>query len=322
MTLDEARRRLPFLLYDELDFEEENQLSRLLAEHEELRAELERLRSLSQAVDQCAVEPPAGLLSQCRTRLHGSLREQPAPVRQGIGSLLPAWLRSVDRPLFARIPFAWQGAGALAMLLLGVGIGRVTLPVADPDAALPGAFVSQQGAIPGNSNWTPRIRDIRTNPDGTVRIEFEEVKQRLVEGLPQDNEVRSLLLATVRSTPDPGMRVGTLSVLSAQSGQPAVREVLLHALRNDTNPGVRLKALEGLQSYAAEPQVRETLRTALLHDESPAVRLEAVGLLTRERDRPEVIGLLQELMQFEENRTVRERCQSALADLNATTETF
>ncbi|MCU0228586.1 MAG: HEAT repeat domain-containing protein [Bryobacterales bacterium] len=327
MTLDEARRKLPFLLYDELDFEEENEISRLLAEHEDLRAELERLRLLARAVDSSATEPPPGLLSQCRSRLHGALREQPVPLRRGLRDLLPGWLRFVDRPLFTRTPLGWQVAGALAMLAVGVMAGRATLALpglvaSNPGQGSPGQFVSQNASRSDAPDWTPRVRDIRTNPDGTVRIEFEEVKQRLVEGPPQDQQIRALLLATARSTVDPGMRVGPLSVLSAQSAQPAVREVLLHALRNDSNPGVRLKALEGLQAYANEAQVRETLRTALLHDESPAVRLEAVGLLTRERDRPEVIGLLQELMQFEENRTVRERCQSALADLNATTETF
>ncbi len=322
MTLEEARRKLPFLLYDELDFEEENELSRLLAEHGELRAELEQLRSLLHAVEQNAVEPPPGLLSQCRTRLHGTLGELPQATQGRGWPRLPEWLRFVDRPLFARMPLGWQAAGAVAMLLLGIVAGRWTMQTAADPAPGFGGFASQPADILASDGWTPRVRDIRTNPDGTVRIEFEEVKQRLVEGPPQDHNVRALLLATARSTADPGIRAGTLSVLSSQSSQPGVRDALLYALRHDSNPGVRLKALEGLQVYVTEPDVRETLRTALMHDESPAVRLEAVGLLTRDRGRPEVIGLLQEHMQYEENRTVRERCQSALADLNATTETF
>lgn len=322
MTMEEARRKLPFLLYDELDFEEENELSKLLAEHAGLRAELDHLRAMFRAVDQGAVEPPPGLLSQCRTRLHSALSDQPAPsVRRGWAGM-PGWLRFAEWVWLPRMRFGWRAAGALAMLLLGVAAGRWTVETGPTPAPGFGGFVSQPADILASSGWTPRVRDISTNPDGTVRIEFEEVKQRLVEGPPQDRNVRALLLATARSTTDPGIRVGTLSLLSSQSSLPGVRDVLLYALRNDTNPGVRLKALEGLETYSAEPEVREALRTSLLHDESPAVRLEAVGLLTRDRGRPEVIGLLQELMQYEENRTVRERCQNALADLHATTETF
>lgn len=328
MTLDEARRKLPFLLYDELDFQEENELSALLAEHAELREELERLRTLFRAVDQSAIEPPPGLLSQCRTRLHSTLDSLPAPTHRPVWRL-PNWLRFVDRPLFGRMPLGWQAAGALAMLLLGVAAGRWTMQPAANNGQWAGGlgqqtggFVSQPAAYSPGNGWIPRVREIRTNPDGTVRIEVEEVKHRLVEGLPQDQNVRTLLLAAAQSTSDPGVRVGTLGLLSAQQGQPAVRDVLVHALRHDSNPGVRLKALEGLEAYAAETEVREALRKALMHDESPAVRLEAVDLLTRDRGRPEVIGLLQEHMRFEENRTVRERCQTALANLNATTETF
>lgn len=328
MTIEEARKKLPFLLYDELDFEEENEVSRLLAEHAELREELERVRTLFRAVEQSAVEPPPGLLSQCRTRLHGSLDALPVPAAR-TSWRLPSWLRFVDKPLFTRMPMGWQAAGALAMLLLGVAAGRWTLqptapnsPWMDPASQQAGGFVSPRATLTGSNGWIPRVRDIRTNPDGTVRIEIEEVKHRLVEGLPQDQNVRTLLLAAAQNTADPGIRVGTLGLLSTQGGQPAVRDVLVHALRNDANPGVRLKALEGLEAYAAEPDVREALRVALLHDQSPAVRLEAVDLLTRDRGRPEVIGLLQEAMQVEENRTVRARCQSVLADLNATTETF
>jgi hypothetical protein len=167
-----------------------------------------------------------------------------------------------------------------------------------------------------------RVREVRTNPNGTVEIQLEEVSQRMISGSLNDRDVRDALLVAARETSDPGVRVGTLDLLKSQTGRDDVRKVLLYALLNDTNAGVRLKALEGLTSFPIDLDTRESLRKVLLTDANPGVRIQAIELLTKGNEGPEVIGVLQQLMQREDNSYVRQKCQNALRDLNATTGTF
>jgi hypothetical protein len=308
--------KLPFLLFDELDFEEENEVSRLLAEHAELREELERLRVMLRVVEASAAEPPPGLLSQCRTRLHATLRDDSVGAQYsepGRRSWWQAWFAN---------GFAWQTAGALAMAAFSFLAGRWTVDRHMHSVSPSEMLVAMDSDSSDRSPWTPRIRSIRNNPDGTVQVEIEEVKQRLVIGSPDDREVRAVLLNAAQNTLDPGLRVGTIDLLQAQMDRPDVRDVLLHVVRKDGNPSVRLKALEGLVRYSDESSVREALRDVLLRDQNPTVRMEAVNLLIQEQGRPEVIGLLQEVMLQEENHNVRERCMNVLTDLNATMATF
>lgn len=321
MTLEQARKKLPFLLFDELDFEEENEVSRLLAEHAELREELERLREMFSAIQDTSTDPPPGLLSQCRSRLHASMREDcgtatvPKPTSRS--RWFPEWLVN---------GWNWQAAGTMAMVLMAFLIGRWSLDRRTPVQTATPTFAVLTGSVTSTpydeDGWAPRIRNIRTNADGTLQIEIEDVKQRLIEGSPDDREVRAALLNAAQNTLDPSLRGGTIDLLRAQCDRPDVRDVLLHVVRKDTNPNVRMKALEGLAGYPDEVRVREALRDVLLRDQNPAVRMEAVNLLVREQGRPEVIGLLQEVMQQEENLSVRERCQHVLTGMNASTTTF
>jgi hypothetical protein len=134
-------------------------------------------------------------------------------------------------------------------------------------------------------------------------------------------DIRALLLRATRESTDPGVRVGTMDLLKTQSGSEEVRGALLYALRNDPNAGVRLKALEALRPSAGQEDTRRVLAEVLLKDENPGVRTQAVDLLTQ-KEAPELVGLLQEIMSREDNQYVRMKVQRALADMNASAETF
>ena len=306
MTIEEAREKLPLLLYDELSFDEEEALHRRLEESAELRADLQKLRDLHTGLESYRLEPPLGLLADARASLFRRIEEEAAVTAadriHGIGSFF-AFLGS---------GFSWKPVGAFALLVLSFVGGRWTM-----QSAFPG-FVNSADEVPRIA----RVRELRTNPNGTVEIQLEEVSQRMVTGSLNDREVRNVLLAAARETTDPGVRVGTLDLLNSQSGSADVRKVLLFALMNDTNAGVRLKALEGLAAFTSDAEVRDSLRKVLLADANPGVRIQAIELLTKGSESPETIGVLQQLMQSENNSYVRQKCQNALRDLNATTETF
>jgi hypothetical protein len=306
MNLEEAREKLTLLLYDELSFEEEESLHHRLQESAELRTELERLRLLHAQVDTHLMEPPVGLLAECRASLFRRLDAgSPAiasPARHRISGFFS----------FLGAGLGWKPVTAFALLALSFVAGRWTM-----ESAFSGLLEPSD-----NLPTMARVREVRTNPNGTVEIQLEEVSQRLITGSIADREVREALLTAARNTTDPGVRVGTLDLLKSQPGQEDVRQVLLYALLNDTNAGVRLKALEGLAAFTLDADTRESLRKVLLTDSNPGVRIQAIELLTKGSEGPETIGVLQQLMQSEENGYVRQKCKTALQDLNATAGTF
>jgi HEAT repeat protein len=72
---------------------------------------------------------------------------------------------------------------------------------------------------------------------------------------------------------------------------------------------------------AAQPEVRQTLSYVLQNDQNPGVRIQAIDILTQRQD-ADMVGTLQKLMAKESNSYVRQRCQKALEDMNASVGTF
>jgi HEAT repeat protein len=84
---------------------------------------------------------------------------------------------------------------------------------------------------------------------------------------------------------------------------------------------VRFKALDGLKAMASQPEVRKTLSYVLQNDQNPGVRIQAIDLLTQKQDAG-LVGMLQQLVSKESNGYVRQRCERALEEMNASVGTF
>jgi HEAT repeat protein len=143
----------------------------------------------------------------------------------------------------------------------------------------------------------------------------------LITGSLSDGNIERLMLAAARDESNDGLRVESIEILKRRAGSSEVRDALLAALRNDPNPGVRFKALDGLKGMASEPEVRKTLSYVLQNDQNPGVRIQVIDLLTAQQD-TELVGMLQHLVTKESNNYVRQRCEKALQELNASVGTF
>ena len=150
---------------------------------------------------------------------------------------------------------------------------------------------------------------------------MDETRQRIISGSLEDLAIQRVLLAAASDAADPGLRVESMDILKSGADSSEVRLVLLQALRQDPNAGVRLKAIEGLKSFSAEPEVRKVLADVLLTDENPGVRTQAIDLLVQHKGAG-MAGLLQEALYSDNNEYVRQRCQKALRDMNASVGTF
>jgi hypothetical protein len=307
MTCENVQAELPFLLYGELSFDEEEQIEQHLSACPQCRQELESMRGLHTALDQTAGPLPAPLLMDCRRELRLRIREEAVDLRSR-----PWWRRLADaaRPRF--LSPAWsRPLGALAMLALGFLGARLTLPQA---AHTEPTF----DTVPVSGT---RVRFVEPDRDGLVKITVEETRERMVTGKVDDARVRQLLLSAAQDPGDPGLRVETIDLLQQETATDEVRQALIAALQSDDNSGVRMKALQGLKRYAAHPEVRTALTHVLLHDDNPGIRTQAIDLLVQHKQR-DVVGALQQLMQREENDYIRQRTQRLLRDLNASVDSF
>jgi len=296
MNCDTVTRQLPLFIYGELSFEEEESVQQHLERCSACQTELANTAALHRNLDQAAMEPNYELLTECRRNLRLALPAVAAP--------RPSW----------RQFFTWDrlrtSAGAVALIALGF-FGARAFP---PEAALP---LAREEANPVVS----RVRFVEPGEQGKVQIVLEETRQRILSGDMEDDGIRTLLLRAARESSDPGVRVGTMDLLKTQPQSEDVRLALLQALRQDSNAGVRLKALEALRPSASQPDTRRALADVLLKDENPGVRTQAIDLLTSQPE-PAMVGVLQEIMSREDNSYVRMKTRRALADMNASVETF
>lgn len=307
MTCDKAQRLLPLFLFDELSLEEENAVHEHIDSCPACRTALERERAMHQLLEDAEQEVPPGLLVRCRAGLRNGFQMHPVPVaRQSF------WRRLWDMPMS---PVVWKPLGAMALVAVGF-FGARLLPVSDGGDSFLRAFRSNS-----SGPVAERVRYVNTDSSGGVKLIVDETRQRVLSGRLDDDRIRGLMLSAAQDPSDPGLRVETMDILKGSAESADVRGALLHALQNDDNVGVRLKAIEGLKQFSEEPETRKALANVLLTDRNAGVRTKAIDLLVQQRHM-DTVGVLQELIRTEDNSYIRQRCQRALREMNASVETF
>ncbi len=312
MNCDGATKNFSLFLYGELSIEEEQAFQEHLEACAACRKTFEEEKALHELLDSREQTPSAVLLARCRRDLNLRLQTAtPRPVGWG------AWFRNPFTAL--RIsPALARPAGALALVALGFFAARWTAPaptptpVHEPEPQVAAGFLD-----PG----VARVRYVQAQPSGQVRVVVEETRQRFVTGDPGDEQIHRLLLAATRESGDAGLRAESMDLLRTRPASSEVRSALIYALQHDPNPGVRLKALDALKSHAGETEVRDTLAKVLLADDNPGVRTQAIDLLVQHKE-DAIVGVLQEAVQRESNSYIRQRCQRALQEMNASVGTF
>jgi len=304
MNCKNIREQFALLLYGELSFDEEERIDSHLDGCADCRDALARQKVLHEAVDAAAVTPSPALLNRCREDLAELLpREKPAPGRESWwGQIAGNWKIQFLRPV-----------GAVALLAIGFFAAKVT-------PGLNGVASMGLGDFGG-----AQVRNVAAQPDGTLRIIFDEKRERTISGNRDDQRIRALLMAAAKEASDPGLRAQTVTILVGDANESAVREALAFAMANDENTNVRLKAMEGLQRYASDPMVQNALAHVLLNDPNTGMRTRVIDALTghdgQELDR-QMVGALQELMSREDDSDVRERARQMLHSIKASAETY
>jgi hypothetical protein len=304
MTSSAVKKIADLYLYGELAGQEEDGMEQHLHGCAACRAELDRQRALHRNFDALQMAPPPNLLAECRHELFHANQIEERRIRNP---------KSEIRNLFFAVWRPLQPIGAVALIVLGFFTARLTT---SREANLAANLASITGE-PISST----IRSVQPDASGHVQIALDETRRRLVTGSLSDGNIEKLMLAAAKDAGNDGLRVESIELLKGRATSVEVRDALLTALRNDPNPGVRFKALDGLKGIASQPEVRKTLTYVLQNDQNPGVRIQAIDLLTQRQD-TDLVGALQQLVSKESNSYVRQRCERALEEMNASVGTF
>jgi hypothetical protein len=261
-----------------------------------------------------SAEVSHSLLAECRHDLMRQVYRAEPVTRWG---RLSAWFSAGGSGL------PWQQAGLVAAsVAVAFLVGRAT------SSSDPNQFVRRAPEFQGtNISFQPETADtgiesVAHDPQSDrVEIVVEEISRRTITGRRNDPEIHRLLLSTIRSAPNSGVRLDSLDVLTGHVENQEVRRTLLGSMLGDRNPGVRLKALDALRPHMADPEVRNALVEVLRRDENSGMRVSAIDMLTRQPDR-DLVGVLQELVETEANDYVRLQSRRTLQDLNASVDRF
>jgi hypothetical protein len=299
MNCQEVQCSLSLYLYGELDFAQEEELESHLAECAACQLALAREKQWHTISKGQAAEPAIDLLSACRELLRSARVPEKAPPAR-------SWWQWGN--LFDISLTRWSGQVALASMLVFVGFASARW--LDRSSVAP-----QKMSVLDLSN--AQVRDIRSDQAGNVRIVIDE--QREITGRIDDAQVQRLLVSATRHA-EPEVRMDSFEILTAlgsENQQAELQGLLADTVRTDPNPAVRLKAVYGLRRFAGHPATLEALKFVLEHDDDQVVRSQAIDVLVPQDGPLDLTPALTEAMQdvmrsAQEDEYVRGRCSQVL----------
>ncbi|MBL7074585.1 HEAT repeat domain-containing protein [candidate division KSB1 bacterium] len=283
------RRLLPLFLYGELTANEKRGLQNHLQGCLNCQTALEKERKFQAILSRRPVlQATEKLLAQSRGRLVARLRLKrrmafAEKVREILDSAGDWLIGALFLPRF-------QLAGAVALLLVGFGVGWVIftpgegerLPFTGPLqlTGLDGEhlFIEQLLSQPPEEDLDLHINDLG---GGLVQVNLEARRNYAIQGEVTDESIRRLLSYALVKNENPGVRLRTLKALQMQKEQQDVRKVLIYSLLNDKNDGVRLRAIKALRNLPLDGELQNAFIKVLLEDKNSSIRILAIEALNQ-----------------------------------------
>lgn len=270
------------------------------------------------------------LLAQCRSELFETLDDTAARPQQSWRSfLIPVRWITGFRHAFVFHP----GWSAAALIVAGAFAGTAAREwyrqIAVPVPGNPVITVSASAPITEQELETIDRDGIRLEPQSgspapKVELQVRSPQPRVVQGTPDDAEIRHVLTYVLGHGGqfDDSVRLGSIDALRPEAGDPQVRAAMSEALRHDPNPAVRLRAIEALRGIDSAPDVQSAILGALSDDDNSGVRIQALNtLIERMRSREfsrmdnRAVSILRDRMHNDSNSYIRSRSADALGQL-------
>jgi hypothetical protein len=273
------------------------------------------------------------LLASCRSELLEALDDAAAQPKREWRSWLTPWRWSAFRHSFVLHP----GWSAAALILVGALAGtaarewyrQITLPVpGNPVITVSAPAPITEQELPTIGVDGVRLEPQAGSPSPKVQLQVRSPQPRVVQGTPDDAEIRRVLTYVIRHGGqfDDSVRLDSIDALRPKAEDPQVRAAMSEALRHDPNPAVRLRAIEALRGVGSAPDVQSAILGALSDDDNSGVRIQALNsLLERMRGREfssvpldhRAMSILRDRMRNDSNSYIRSRSADALGQLTA-----
>ncbi|MFQ5675715.1 MAG: HEAT repeat domain-containing protein [bacterium] len=300
---------IPLYLYDELDEAGKKEFEVHLKYCEHCRRRLEEMRLFHKRLDnRITAEPSESLLRRSRNSLRERLqKEQPATRRRGL-------LAKLTEPGFRANPLL-QFAGGLALLIVGMGIGRFVLAPVD-FAELSGGGELAAGFEEESVPFTASVDLIQYDPQsGNITVQYKTVRDVSLQGNIKNPSIRHLLVQAIRSDEHPGRRLAAVKAASATPfSDDDLEDALIFAMQNDEVDGVRLRAAKVLSNLPINQKIKLAFIRVLLKDSNPAIRIQALNALS-DVEEDDVLPVFQDASSDDANEFVRLNASRALERL-------
>jgi len=277
------------------------------------------------------------LLARCRSELFEALDDSAAQhERPWFRRFAPAQWAGAFRQTFVFHP-GWSAAALLLMgALAGTAARELYRQSNVPDPGKPVITVTAPAPITEQELATIDSSGIRLEPQNgspapKVELQVRSPRPRMVEGTPDNAEIRRVLTYVIGHSGqfDDGVRLDSIDALRPKAADPQVREAMSEALRHDPNPAVRLKAIEALRGAGSAPDVQSAILEALSDDDNSGVRIQALNSLIEQMGSHEfprvpldgrAVSVLRDRMRNDSNRYIRSRSADALGQLTSLDE--
>jgi HEAT repeats/Putative zinc-finger len=309
MDCKDFEERLDLYLYQELPPSERQTVEEHVSACEACRERLEQTRRLHELLtSRPAPEITPELLVRSRLKLEDALDAE----QLGWRRLLADW--------FPLLPGAHAPRAAVAFVLLvfGFGLGWLLRPGATTTPPVDSLPV-KSSLVGSGLGQISSISQVLPDPStDQVRITLNAQHHVTLEGSLDDPRIRQILVDTVKSYDNAGIRLDTLNALGQRRDDPSVREALLYALQRDPNPGVRLQAVESASQMNWSDGVQAALVHAAAGDKNPGVRVAAIDALVShalsQKDQS-LVPVLQGFAERDANNYVRIKALAAVHEL-------
>lgn len=314
MTCQEIDQSLALYAYGELPEAERTSVEEHLSSCEHCRRTMAELGGLQALLaEHPPIEPPPDLLVRSRLGLEEALDREQVSWRALVRSWFEVATTHPARVMAALtlVAFGFSG-GWLLRPRVGVIPAAENVPAASTNTA------AMTGGTLGGAQISS-ISQIAPDPEtGQLHITLNAEKHMTLEGSLDDPQVRQVLVYTLKSYDNPGIRLDTLNAIGSSGSDPTFRDALLYAIEHDSNAGVRLQALQTAAKSKWAPEVAQAFVQAAEKDSNPGVRGAAVDALVQHVSADhgqDLVPALERLAAEDSDRYVRLKSETALQQL-------
>lgn len=209
-------------LENQLPSDQRLEIETALAESEELRMELEELKTILNGIEAAPEFQPSDRLQNTFDQYLAQAKKENNGIEKE-GKIIPLWSKYKN---------LIQLAAACVILLLGVGIGS--------------KFSNGPERIAKVETQLEEIQKLIEHESVSQRIKGVNVSYNLPKGANENQDIIQVMIKTMNEDESSNVRLAALEALTRWTDQPIVKEALIQALLTQRDPAFQITLINTL----------------------------------------------------------------------------